>query len=165
MLKKNYFSGISKLYFQSRPGFEILKMQFQRELSRIRIHNPAVIMGFILDGCSFHYAYKWRKSGISICWRHLVTSKESSNPIFFRKRPCFHHSCAKWKEQQSNIKTIGISCKIQRLTLPKNNLVWIEKGDNQRDRQENRQRHTRERKMQMSNTNHYCDIMSKKAWL
>ena len=40
-------------------------------------------MGFIIDGCSFHYAHTWKKSGISICWRHLVTSKESSNPIFF----------------------------------------------------------------------------------
>ena len=64
-------------------------------------------MVFILDGCSFHYAHTWSKSGISICWRHLVTSKESTNPIFFfGKRPCFHHSCATWNEQPSNIKTM-----------------------------------------------------------
>ena len=44
------------------------------------------IMVFILDGCSFHYAHTWSKSGISICWRHLVTSKESSNPIFFSEK-------------------------------------------------------------------------------
>ena len=39
-------------------------------------------MVFILDCCSFHYAHIWSKSGISICWWHLVTSKESSHPIF-----------------------------------------------------------------------------------
>ena len=43
-------------------------------------------MVFITDGCSFHYAHTWSKSGISICWRHLVTSKESSNPIFFSEK-------------------------------------------------------------------------------
>ena len=64
-------------------------------------------MVFIIDGCSFLYAHTWSKSGIPICWRHLVTSKESSNPIFFLgKRPCFHHSCATWNEQTSNIKTM-----------------------------------------------------------
>ena len=41
---------------------------------------------------------------ISICWSHLVTSKESSNPIFFSVRPCFHHSCGTWNEQPSSIK-------------------------------------------------------------
>ena len=65
-------------------------------------------MVFILDGCSFHYAHTWSKSDNSICWRHLVTSKESSNPIFFLgKRPYFHHSCATWNEQPSNVKTMG----------------------------------------------------------
>ena len=44
------------------------------------------IMVFILDGCSFDYAHTWRQLGISICWRHLVTSKESSNPIFFSEK-------------------------------------------------------------------------------
>ena len=43
-------------------------------------------MVFILDGCSFDYAHTWSKSGISICWRHLVTSKESSNPILFSEK-------------------------------------------------------------------------------
>ena len=43
---------------------------------------------FIIDGCSFNYAHTWSKSGFSICSRHLVTSKESLNSIFFRKRPC-----------------------------------------------------------------------------
>ena len=32
-------------------------------------------MVFIKDGCSFHYAHTWSKSGFSICSRHLVTSK------------------------------------------------------------------------------------------
>ena len=44
---------------------------------------------FILDVCSFNYAHTWSKSGISICWRHLVTLKESSNPIFFRRKTLF----------------------------------------------------------------------------
>ena len=64
-------------------------------------------MVFILDGWSFYYADIWSKKGISICWRHLVTSKESSNPIFFLgKWPCLHHTCATWNEQPSNIKTM-----------------------------------------------------------
>ena len=40
-------------------------------------------MVLTLDGSSEHVAHIWTKSGISICWRHLVTSTESSNPIFF----------------------------------------------------------------------------------
>ena len=56
---------------------------------------------------TMHNAHIWCKSGISICWRHLVTSKESSNPIFFfGRRPCLHHTCATWDEQPSNIKTM-----------------------------------------------------------
>jgi len=36
--------------------------------------------GFILDGCPFYiYAHIWNKSSISICWMHLIRSKESSN--------------------------------------------------------------------------------------
>ena len=50
-------------------------------------------MVFILDGCSFDYAHTWSKSGFSIYWRHLVTSKESSNPIFFGKEPILLHTC------------------------------------------------------------------------
>ena len=65
------------------------------------------VVVFIIDGCSFHYAHTWSKSGISICWRHLVTSKVSSNSIFFfEKRPWLHHTCATWNEQQCNIKTM-----------------------------------------------------------
>ena len=50
---------------------------------RIEYLFNANAMVFILDGCSFHYAHTWSKSGISICLRHSVTSKESSNPIIF----------------------------------------------------------------------------------
>ena len=43
----------------------------------------------------FHYAHIWSISCISICSRHLVISKESSNPIFFsRKRPSLRHTYA-----------------------------------------------------------------------
>ena len=45
-----------------------------------------IIMVFILDGCSFHYAHIWSKSGISICLGHLDTAKESSNSILFLKK-------------------------------------------------------------------------------
>ena len=40
-------------------------------------------MVFIIDGCSFHYAHTWCKSGFSICSKHLVTSKESLTSIYF----------------------------------------------------------------------------------
>ena len=49
-------------------GFE---PAWKKKWIRIR-HNK-------LDGCKFRYAHIWSKSGILICWRHLVTSKESSN--------------------------------------------------------------------------------------
>ena len=63
-------------------------------------------MVFILDACSFHYAHIWSKYGISICWRHLFTSKETSYPIFFRKWPILHHACATCSELQSHISTM-----------------------------------------------------------
>ena len=48
-------------------------------------------MVFISDGCSFYSAHIWSKSGISIWWRHLVTSKEWSNSIFFfSKNTCLY---------------------------------------------------------------------------
>ena len=43
---------------------------------------PGSLMVCRLDCCSFDYAHTWSKSGFSICWRHLVTSKESSNRVF-----------------------------------------------------------------------------------
>ena len=42
----------------------------------------SIPMVLILDGSLEHSALIWSKSGISICWRLSVTSKESSNPIF-----------------------------------------------------------------------------------
>ena len=41
-------------------------------------------MVLIYDGSLEHGPHIWSKLGISIFWRHLVTSKESSNPIFSR---------------------------------------------------------------------------------
>ena len=46
-------------------------------------------MVFRLDGCWFHHAHIWSKSGISIFGKHLATSKESSNPIFFSEMTYF----------------------------------------------------------------------------
>ena len=55
-------------------------------------------MVFILDGCSFNYAHIWSKKGISICGRHLVTSKGSSSPKKNRKRPTLYHTYATCSE-------------------------------------------------------------------
>ena len=38
---------------------------------------------------------------MSICWRHLVTSKESSNPIFFPETLILHQTCASCPELHS----------------------------------------------------------------
>ena len=55
------------------------------------LRNKFVInMVILLDGCSFHYFRIWSKSGISICSRHLVTSKESLNPGFFLRKDLFY---------------------------------------------------------------------------
>ena len=60
----------------------------------------------ILDGSSKHGAHVRSKSGVSICWRHLVTSKESSNPILFLERLTLLHTCATFSELPSYINTI-----------------------------------------------------------
>ena len=59
-----------------------------------------------LDGSSEHGAHIWSKSGISICSSHLVTSKASWNPTFFRKRPILLYTCATFSELPSCICTI-----------------------------------------------------------
>ena len=61
--------------------------------------DPMVFI--LLDGYSFHYAHIWIKSGISICGRHLVTSKKSS--IFFQRRYILHISCVTCFELPSYI--------------------------------------------------------------
>ena len=51
----------------------------------------------ILDGSSEHAAHNiWNKSGISIRSRHLATSKESLNPIFFLTKGLFYFICAQY---------------------------------------------------------------------
>ena len=41
---------------------------------------PPSTMVLKIDGSSEQGAHIWNKSGISMCWWHLVTPKESSNP-------------------------------------------------------------------------------------
>ena len=60
---------------------------------------------FILDGCSFHYAHIWSKSGISICLRHFVASKESSNLREKIVKDLFY-TCARCVEVPSYISTM-----------------------------------------------------------
>ena len=54
--------------------------------SDIKIENRIAL---ILDGRSEHGAHTWSKSGISICWMHLVTSTvvKSESPVLL-------HTCA-----------------------------------------------------------------------
>ena len=72
-------------------------MSFKKSSRITRVLDPAFnqvrvwikseqLMVFISDGCSIHHAHIWSKSVISICWRNLVPSKESSNPIFFSEK-------------------------------------------------------------------------------
>ena len=51
--------------------------------------KPIICLVLRLDGCSFDYAHTWSKSGFSICSRHLVTSKESSNRVFLPEETQF----------------------------------------------------------------------------
>ena len=65
-------------------------------------------MVFKLEGCcSFTYAHIWSKSGMSICWMHFVTSKESSNLISSRNRHIWLHMCATCSELPCYISTMG----------------------------------------------------------
>ena len=68
------------------------KISGWRKLRRNHVRSGLFVEGmvFIIDGCSFLYAYTLSKSGISNCWRHLVTSKESSNLIFFLGNSLFY---------------------------------------------------------------------------
>ena len=47
-------------------------------------------MVLLLDGSSEHGPPIWNKSGISICRRHLITSKDLSNPKSFSEKNLFH---------------------------------------------------------------------------
>ena len=60
-------------------------------------------MLLILDGSSEHGAHIWNLSGIAIFERHLVTSKESSNPIFLSENTFLLHICATCSDQPSYI--------------------------------------------------------------
>ena len=79
-----------------------------RSLANVALHHNYQLSCYlcILDRCSENSAHILSKSDISICWRHLVTSKESSNPIFLRKRPILLYTYAKCSELPSNISTI-----------------------------------------------------------
>ena len=82
-------------------------------------------MLLILDGSSEHGAHIWSNSGISICWRHFVTSKESSN--FFLKRPFLLYMCATCSELPFYISTMNCSIfckKLANLTELKCANLW-----------------------------------------
>ena len=72
-----------------------------------RFSATALCMVFTLDGCPFHYAHIWSKSGISICCRQLVTSN-SSNPLFFSQKSILHNSCQNCSELPSYIGTLAL---------------------------------------------------------
>ena len=74
-------------------------------------------MVFRLDGCSFYYAAILSKSGISICWRHLDTSKVLSNPIYFRKRPILFHTWATCAELPSYISTMAMPLSLEKACI------------------------------------------------
>ena len=58
-------------------------------------------------------AHIWSKLGISICWRHLVTSTVSSNSIFFlRKRSILLHTCSKLPSYISTMISLDSSLKV-----------------------------------------------------
>ena len=64
-------------------------------------------MVLILDGSSEHGAHIWNESGISICERHLDTSKKSLNPISFFESPISLHMCATYSDLPSYISTMA----------------------------------------------------------
>ena len=57
----------------------------------------------IIYSSSEHIVHTWSKSGISICWRHLVTAKESSD--VFYKILILLPTCAICSELPSNKST------------------------------------------------------------
>ena len=70
--------------YTPRPWVKPFSLDDESFTSRIDMDH-----GFRLDGCSFDYAHTWSKSGFSFCWRHLVTSKESSNRVFLPEKTHF----------------------------------------------------------------------------
>ena len=63
----------------------------------------------ILDGSSERGALIWSKSGISIFWRHSVTSTLSSNPEKIRQIPILLYMCTTCPELPSYISTMIIN--------------------------------------------------------
>ena len=85
---------------------------FLVRLKAITDHFPwmSYHTGRVRNNFLFSQIMKLQSVGI---WRHLVTSKESSNPILlFGKRPCLHHTCATWNEQPASIKTMKLLHKL-----------------------------------------------------
>ena len=60
----------------------------------------------VTDGCSFHDAHTWSKSGIRFVEGIWLHRKSHQIRLFFGKRPCLHHTRATWNEQPSIIKTM-----------------------------------------------------------
>ena len=69
-------------------GLKIFSPKTWPKLSPDR-REPPKPMVFISDGWSFYFAHIWSISGISICWKHLVKTKESSNSKKYMEKTCF----------------------------------------------------------------------------
>ena len=64
-------------------------------------------MVLILDGNSMVIDERVRSNlCYLICLRHLIRSREVTNPIIFRKIRIFHHTCAICSELPSNVRTM-----------------------------------------------------------
>ena len=85
---------------------EMKRAKSKKERQNAYMKRKIETLFFIRDGCSFHYANIWSKSGMSICWRHLVRSKESSNAKNNFGKGIFRHTCVTCSELPSCISTM-----------------------------------------------------------
>ena len=90
-------SGCNYELMMTVPWCTLAGIEYQKQT------NPWYLY---LDGNSGNGAHIWYKSGISMFWKHLITSKES-NPIFFSGRPILLHMFATCSELPSFISTMG----------------------------------------------------------
>ena len=65
-------------------------------------------MVYILDGCSFHTAHIWSKSGIFNLMKSFGYINSRQIRFFQEKLPILHHRCAKCSELPSYISAMDI---------------------------------------------------------
>ena len=132
------FAGNSELVAHARRKTSLLRkciftaaeLRFRVEINEIQIQNgsrsksPEIFLysylfhGFYIRWLLISLCAQKKKAGILFFWRHLATSKESSNQIVFLGKDIFYIIRATCSELPSCISTTGWLCLSHQKDLP-----------------------------------------------